>query len=164
MRRALGAGIVPAGAALLVLGALWLQRVEDARTPPPPPPIVAALAAEPPAPSLESDLRNPFETGAEWRAERRGRPPAPSPSATPALRPPAPPPEPPLLVGTLRKGQRMMVITADAIAGPGEKVGEWLVRAVESDGAVLEREGRVVRARVESRPAEAPPSPAPAHR
>lgn len=140
-----------------------IERSRDGVVQAPLEPLPVFSPADPVVSSPEADLRDPFVTGAQWRAERREAPPAPSPSvgASPVTTVPAPP-SPPALLGTLMKGGRRFAVTEEAIVDAGARLGAFVVRSVAVDHVILEYHGRTIR--VDALPGRlaptAPPSPA----
>jgi hypothetical protein len=149
--------LAPLAVVLAVVAALAFDHMRTGRVTPEKPLTTSFSPADPPAPPRDPTLRDPFVTGAAWRAALRGDAPSPAPSAKAA----APPPAPPVLIGTLVKGGRRFAVTPGAIVGAGDRLGAYVVRGVELDRVVLELDGRtlvIVPSSAEA--ASVPPSPA----
>jgi hypothetical protein len=122
------------------------------------PMLAAARTIHRPAPgSTDAVLRDPFVTGAEWRARLREtfQPPvSPSPSGPPrVVRSVAPPPvDPyPVLLGTMISGRDKFAVLSGGYFPEGSVVGGYRVETVDLDQVVFSNRGKRIVVKVPDR-------------
>lgn len=100
-----------------------------------------ARTANDPVPGVpDTSVRDPFATGAEWRARMREKlEPAPTPSAAVSVRPPAPAGPDFTLMGTMTGGNGGFAVLSIGQFQLGAVVRGFKIEQVELDRVVLSR-------------------------